>query len=236
MRAISPHAPYSVGDKLLTRSIEFSRQLRVPLAMHIAETESELELLANGRGEFRDLLKEFGIWSEGMFSGGLRAFDYLNRLASCPSALIIHGNYLDDEELQYVAQHPNLTLVYCPRTHAAFGHRKHPWLRLIELGGNVAIGTDSRASNPDLSLFAELQFLASQHPKMSHLELLKLGSINGRKALLCDDEPQQERANFTAIRLEHSESDGLHLNLFGKNCKVVGTMVRGEWLYLDLNS
>ena len=269
---LSPHAPYSVHPDIFRTAVEVANEFSRPVAMHLAETPAELELLADGTGEFRELLTEFGIWREGLFGGqtptgshfdsvtrsvsegnkGKRLLrspspsltsrvtnvsaiaqtplDYLKRLAACPRALVVHGNYLDDGELQFLAAHPQMTLVYCPRTHAAFGHREHPWRRLLELGGSVALGTDSRASNPDLSLFAELQFLAARHPDVSHIELLKLGSHSGRAALL-GDAADCDRADFCVVEWDATSSpDPVH-NLFAAGNKVVGTMIGGDWRF-----
>ena len=199
--------------------------------MHLAETEAELELLAEGTGEFRELLEEFGLWREGLFGGGKRPMQYLETLAEAPAPLIVHGNYLDDAELRFLAARPHMTLIYCPRTHAAFGHREHPWRRLLELGGSVAIGTDSRASNPDLSVFAELQFLAERHPDVSHLKLLELATTNGRRSLMgCDDETA-EPENFTVIRLSDPRFRDPQRDLFASENHVVGTMISGRWQF-----
>ena len=228
---LSPHAPYSVHPKLFRGAVELTRQSGRPLAMHLAETEAELELLAEGTGEFRELLEEFGLWREGLFGGGKRPMQYLETLAEAPAPLIVHGNYLDDAELRFLAARPHMTLIYCPRTHAAFGHREHPWRRLLELGGSVAIGTDSRASNPDLSVFAELQFLAERHPDVSHLKLLELATTNGRRSLMgCDDETA-EPENFTVIRLSDPRFRDPQRDLFASENHVVGTMISGRWQF-----
>jgi len=233
---LSPHAPYSVHPELLREATAVARRNSLPLAMHLAETESELELLAEGTGEFRELLEEFGLWREGLFGGGKRPMEYLESLAESPAPLIVHGNYLDEEELRFLAARPHMTLVYCPRTHAAFGHREHPWRRLRELGGSVAIGTDSRASNPDLSVFAELQFLAERHPDVSHLELLKLGTSNGRRALTnCIDEAAGP-ATFTAIRLSDPRFRDPARDLFAPENHVVGTMISGRWHFAPVGA
>ncbi len=226
---LSPHAPYSVHPELFRGAVELARQSGRPLAMHLAETEAELQLLADGTGEFRELLEEFGLWREGLFGGGKRPMQYLAVLAESPAPLIVHGNYLDDEELQFLAARPHMTLVYCPRTHAAFGHREHPWRRLCEGGGTVAIGTDSRASNPDLSVFAELQFLAERHPEVSHLALLKLATSNGRRALTGRDDEADQPANFTVIQLDDPRFRDPARDLFAPANHVVGTMISGRW-------
>ena len=158
-----------------------AQSANVPAAVHLAETEAERELLADGTGEFRTLLEEFGIWNPQLF-GGRTWSEFLEPLGELAHPLVIHGNYLDDDALRFLAQHPHMTLVYCPRTHAGFGHPPHPWRTLLTLGGSVALGTDSRASNPDLSLWAELQFLATRFPDASHLDLLSLATLSGARA------------------------------------------------------
>ena len=85
----------------------------------------------------------------------------LRMLADAPRALVIHGNYLDDEELAFLAANrERMSLVYCPRTHAYFEHPPYPLAKHLKLGVRVALGTDSRASNPDLDLLAEMRHVA----------------------------------------------------------------------------
>ena len=57
---LSPHAPYSVHPELLSAAIELSTTNRVPIAMHLAESREELELLRHGGGPLRALLEELG--------------------------------------------------------------------------------------------------------------------------------------------------------------------------------
>lgn len=180
---LSPHAPYSVHPELFHRLIDLARDRRAPVAMHLAETEAERELLRRSTGELVDLLRGFGVWRDGVIPSGTRPMDYLVRLAELDRALVVHGNYLDEDELEFLAARPQLTVVYCPRTHAFFGHDPHPWQRLIERGGSVALGTDSRASNPNLSLWEELQFLRRRHPEVDPALLLELGTLRGARAM-----------------------------------------------------
>ena len=230
VNGISPHAPYSTHLELVHEAVALARQTGCPLAMHVAETSAELEFLESRTGEFREMLTEFGIWNDDPTRFGCTAMDYLQILAESPRSLIIHGNYLTEVELQFLASNPNMTLVYCPRTHAAFGHSEHPWRHARELGIRIALGTDSRASNPDLSLFAELQFLAKTYPDISHLELLELGSTNGRQALGIEDSTV---ADFTLIRANELPLSNPTSELFSPFNTVAGTMIRGDWVWQD---
>lgn len=180
---ISPHAPYSVHPDLYQRLVALAATHKAPLAIHLAETRAELELLEHGTGDFVAMLQSFGVWSDGLIPRGSRPMDYLRPLADAPRALVIHGNYLAEDELDFLARHPQLALVYCPRTHHYFQHPPHPWRRLLERGGAVALGTDGRGSNPDLSLWRELQFLRRTTPDVPPATLLGLGTLRGARAL-----------------------------------------------------
>jgi cytosine/adenosine deaminase-related metal-dependent hydrolase len=180
---ISPHAPYSLHPELLSGLWELAADRQLPVAMHLAESRAELELLAEGTGPLVELLTGMGLWQRGLFPLHSRPMTYLRSLAELPRSLIIHGNYLDDDELAYVADHPRMSVVYCPRTHVAMQADPHPWQRMLALGVNVCLGTDSRASNPDLSIWEELRFLARQFPKLPVEMLLNLATTRTARAL-----------------------------------------------------
>ena len=181
---LSPHAPYTVHPELLRRACELSAARRVPLAMHLAESREELELLHAHEGPLVTLLQGLGAWQSPALPHGLRPLDYLRTLATAYRALAIHGNYLTDDEIAFAAAHRDrLSIVYCPRTHAYFGHEPYPLAKMLAAGVRVAVGTDSRASNPDLNLWSELQHIAARHSQLSPAEVLRLGTLAGAEAL-----------------------------------------------------
>lgn len=202
---LSPHAPYSVAPELLRRSVELAKRLNAPVAMHLAETREELEFLSQGSGEFVEMLKSFGAWPEGGLPLGRRPLDILQTLADAPRALVVHGNYLIDDEIDFIAARPQMSVVYCPRTHEFFGHEPHPWRQLLAKGANVAIGTDGKGSNPDLSLWNELVFLRERFPEVAPSTLLELGTLASARALGfeqdCGSITPGKRADFVVVSL-----------------------------------
>jgi len=184
---ISPHAPYTVHPELLTRLVALGAERQLPVAMHLAESREELQLLGENAGPFRTLLEQRSMWDGKIFAAGRKPLDYLQVLADAPRALVIHGNYLTLAEIQFLAQRrQSMSVVYCPRTHAYFEHGAYPLLAMLEQGVTVALGTDSRASNPDLSLLAEMRYVAQSHPGISPEQVLALGTTSGATALGLD--------------------------------------------------
>lgn len=183
-QGFSPHAPYTVSPKLLVALIWIARRFDWPVAMHLAESRDELELLSYGTGTFQALLDERGMWDPNAIPHGSRPLDYLRMLAEAPRALAIHGNYLDEEEIQFLASHRDrMSLVYCPRTHAYFFHPPYPLEQALAAGVRVALGTDSRASNPDLSLLEEMRHVSRTHPRINPQQVLRMGTLDAAEAL-----------------------------------------------------
>jgi cytosine/adenosine deaminase-related metal-dependent hydrolase len=96
-----------------------------------------------------------------------------------------------------------MSLVYCPRTHAYFAHRPYPLAELQACGVNVALGTDSRASNPDLDLLGEMRHVARTHKSIDAQVILRMGTLAGAIALGRDDRVGSlmpgKHANFIAL-------------------------------------
>jgi cytosine/adenosine deaminase-related metal-dependent hydrolase len=176
------------------------------MAMHLAESSEELELLRSGSGPFRALLEERSMWDEEAILRGSRPMHYLRMLADTPRALIIHGNYLENDEWDFIAaQMHKMSVVHCPRTHAYFRHPPFPVTRLLASGVRVALGTDSRASNPDLNLLAEIRQVARLFPTLDPEIVLRMGTLNGAEALgrakLVGSISPGKLANLVAVRL-----------------------------------
>jgi cytosine/adenosine deaminase-related metal-dependent hydrolase len=224
VRGISPHAPYSVHPRLFERLVALAAERRAPLTIHLAETEAELQLLREGQGELVDLLSGLGVWRDGIVPLGTRPFDFLRPLAALERVIVAHGNYLDDEELDFVAARRNMAVAYCPRTHAYFGHSDHPWQKLLARGGLVAIGTDGRCSNPDLCVWNELLFLHARFPQCDPAILLQMGTRNGARALGMEAELGTLEAGKTAraavVRLGQIGSDDPYTELFHPESRV----------------
>ncbi|MEZ6144370.1 MAG: amidohydrolase family protein [Planctomycetaceae bacterium] len=239
IRGLSPHAPYSLSEEFFRQLIDLAVERESPVAMHLAETHEELELLQQGTGLLAKMLKDFGVWRDRFWMPGGSVGAYLEELSRARQALVVHGNYLTNEEIEFLATQPQMTVVYCPRTHHFFGHRNHPWQRLLERGVNVALGTDSRASNPDLNLWAELRFLTKRHPEVPQSTLLELATVNGARALRVSEETGTltagKRADLAVIRLQPPASGRMaekdSIQLISAENDVIATMRGGRWLH-----
>jgi aminodeoxyfutalosine deaminase len=232
VRGLSPHAPYTVRPELFEAIVETAAEHDLPVAFHLAESREELSLLADGNGPLPDLMRGMGVWDDKAIPRGTRPLDYLRSLARLRRALVVHGNYLDDEEIAYLAAHAEqLTTVYCPRTHAYFGHEPHPLPRLLAAGARVALGTDGRCTNPDLDLLAEMRQVARALPEMSRERIVRLGTVDGAAALgvtaQCGSLVARKRADFVAVSVP-SSTDDPYTAMLDPGARVVATFYAGR--------
>ncbi len=223
---LAPHAPYSVHPSLLTTVVEISAAERAPVAMHLAESAEELELLRHGTGPMRNLLEELGAGDAAAIPGGSRPIDYLRLLAKADRALVIHGNYLDGEEIALLAASAaRMAAVYCPRSHDWFAHRAYPLQQMLAAGVLVALGTDGRGSSPDLSILAEMRFAAGGHPGVRYGVILTMGTLAGARALGREREAGSlepgKRADLAVVALPDRDAADPHELLFESDGPVV---------------
>ena len=180
----SPHAPYSVHFPTIVAATK-TLPPTTPIAMHVAESRDELQWLEHRQGAFGEAFARLGLDSEAVPPSIMVSIELLARFRH---SLLIHGNYLNSAQIQRVATAPNIAVVYCPRTHRHFDHAPYPLQALRDAGISVILGTDSRASNPSLSLWDEVHEAARRHPQRDPSEWLRSVTLDAARALGIDDD------------------------------------------------
>lgn len=180
---ISPHAPYSIEPAGYARCLELARAGGMRLATHLAESPDEARFLAEHTGSFRKLWQFLDAWDDAVprFARGPIRFARSIGLLDAPT-LLAHVNYCDDDELSVLAA-GGASVVYCPRTHNYFAHPPHRWRDMLAAGVNVAVGTDSLASTPDLNVVDDLRLLRRIAPEVPAADLWRLVTTRAARAL-----------------------------------------------------
>lgn len=221
--AVSPHAPYSVNHEYACAQLIMGNA-----AIHLAESPGEVELLLSRTGPFVAFLQELGVWSPSAFTAGLTDF-VPGHLRTGPPVLYVHCNYTPPE----LPFSPGHTVVYCPRTHAAFGHPPHPFRGMLARGVRVCLATDSLASNPDLDVLAEARFVHARAPDIPANLLLRMVTLAGAEALgwadQCGSLEMGKSADLVAVPLPAGSAADPHELLLGGDCGPRRTLFRGRW-------
>jgi len=229
---LAPHAPFTASENVYRRCDEIARREKVLLTTHLAESHEEMSLFRDASGPLYDFLKEIGRDMNdcgeqtpfGQFVGRLRD-------ASLPDWLLVHLNEVLDGDLRALAkQSTKSNVVHCPRSHAYFRHSPFQFEKFRELGFNVCLGTDSLASNEDLSLFAEMRAFQKEFPNVSPEELLKLVTVNSAYALHQENALGKIRSEFVAdlIAVPYARSTSVFDELVAFDRPVSWSMIGGQ--------
>jgi len=139
--ALAPHAIYTVSEESLRWIGELSAERRLPVQIHLSETEKEVQdCLAEHRERPAHYLDRLGLLSE--------------------RTILAHGVWLDPEELALVAER-GATVVSNPAANmklAVGGVFPYPAAKAA--GVAVGLGTDGAGSNDSLDLLADLKLFA----------------------------------------------------------------------------
>jgi 5-methylthioadenosine/S-adenosylhomocysteine deaminase len=241
---ISPHAPYTVSDELYTLTAALAREQDLPVAVHAAEAEAETQLVVSGEGPFAANLRTRDIATPVRARSVVALLEATGILELRP--LVIHAIRVDREDMVMLAR-AGASVAHCPTANARLGHGIAPVVELREAGVNVALGTDSVASNNRLDLLEEARTAhllqrarLTSASALPAAELLELATLAGARALGLEQaigslEPGKD-ADLCAVR-----TDRPHLcplvdpiaTLFhaARGSDVVLAMVRGRVLY-----
>lgn len=195
------HAPYTVSDDSFRRIAIISAEMQACIQVHLHETEKEVEDAKelDGRRPIRRLYE----------------LDVITPLTQC-----VHMTTLEDEDIE-ILQKSGAHVVHCPESNLKLASGLCPVARLLDAGVNVALGTDSCASNNDLDMFGEMhtaallgKAVAKDASVLNAHQVLRIATINGARALNIDEQTGSlevgKSADFIALALDPMDQSPLY--------------------------
>jgi len=184
---ISPHAPYTVSDDLFRAAAAMAREQRLPMAIHLAESDMEQRLVVEAAGPFADGLRRRGIPVAPRATSPVQLLRRLHVLDAAP--LLIHCVRVDALDIETIAASAS-PVAHCPASNAKLGHGIAPLSEMLAAGITVGLGSDSMASNNRMDILEEARLaLLGQRARLgssetpSATDVLELATIGGAKAL-----------------------------------------------------
>lgn len=241
---ISPHAPYTVSGALYRRAALLASARGLDLALHVAESQAERELVESGSGYFAEALARRGIE---VSAQGRSTIGYLEDLGVLPAGpLLIHCVTASKDDLALMASR-GARIAHCPKSNAKLGHGIAPLDAARRARVITGLGTDSVGSNNTFDLIEEARFAAllqrAAHADASIFpaeEMLRMMTIEGARALRLDAVTGSleagKQADLIAIDLGKphlaSASDPATTIVYSASGRdVIFTMVAGRTLY-----
>lgn len=159
--ALAVHAPYSVSAELMRKIKAFNNGVGAVTSIHLAETTDEVEFVMAGTGRMVDLLNyRVGKWE--FTAPGVSPVKYVDSIGMLDEkTLCVHCVFVDEEDIRILKESGSAAAV-CVRSNLELSGEVPPVGEFVKNGVKILIGTDSRASSPDLDMFSELASFYSQ--------------------------------------------------------------------------
>ena len=167
---ISIHSEYLTDEDFCRRLSAANKELNRPLHVHVSETRKEHEecILRHGKTPIAYLA------STGLLDNGGYA---------------AHCVWCTDDDFRIMAD-KGVSLIHNPTSNMKLGSGLARIPRAMEIGVNVALGTDGCASNDNLDMFEEMHVASLIHKGFNQdptvlgaWDLIEMATLNGAKAI-----------------------------------------------------
>ena len=166
--SIVPHAPYSVSPQLFRLINDFHDNNIITI--HNQETAAENELFKNKEGEFLEMYEKMNIdisFFESSRKSSLQT--YLPKLSQYQSLILVHNVCTNEGDIQFQKQQTTNNkqqtfYCLCPNANLYISNTLPDANLFIQQNCNIVLGTDSLASNHQLSILEEIKTLHKNFP------------------------------------------------------------------------
>ncbi len=227
--AVNVHSIYTNDKETISRAAEMSKRYDVPFHIHCSETREEAFGCKKEHGKLPiELLDDLGaLWEK---------------------SLLVHLGWASSWEFRRM-QERGASAVHCPSSNLKLGTGGFfPMKDLLAQGLRVGLGTDSAASNNSLDMFREMKEAALVQKgqywdpaAVKAMDVLKAATVTGNSILGTQGGTIEKgmQADIVMVDIDPVlfplRKDTLPSALvYSANGHLVrGTMVGGDWVYLD---
>ena len=228
--SIAPHAPYSTDIAVMNRVARWADDHPdVPVQIHLAEMDSEMEWCAKNHG--------------------LRPVEVVEKAGLLRKGLICaHCLHVSDSDIEKMA-HAQVCVAHNARSNAKAGRGIAPVEAMRAAGIPVGVATDGPMSGNTLDLFSQFapvtmfqKLLGHSRKPMPAREVIRMATIEGAKVLGMDGrigslEPGKQadliRIDVSAARMQPIYDHYATLVFSAMPVDVRDVMVAGTWLMRD---
>jgi cytosine/adenosine deaminase-related metal-dependent hydrolase len=180
--SLVPHSAYSMSLTLLRLLKDKSLNNKIT-SIHFMETDGEQTFLKNQTGPLMSSYKRSGLIPARMETSKSHSDVVLNEITKSGNLVLVHNTFVDRITVREIKERSNLFWCLCPNSNIFIENKIPPLKMLIEEGCEIVIGTDSLASNTNLSILEELKTLQFNFPEILIEDLVAWATKNGAKAL-----------------------------------------------------
>lgn len=183
--SLAPHAPYSASLELITQITDFCKIQQKPTSIHNQESEAENDFFKYKTADYLrlyDTLKipidYFNATSKSSLQSVIESFN------KDVNTLLVHNTFTNKQDIEIAQKiHSKLFWCLCPNANL-YIENTLPNISLLNSSNcALTIGTDSLASNSQLSIIDEINCILNHQPHIPLVTLLKAATYNGAQFL-----------------------------------------------------
>lgn len=184
--SIAPHAPYSVTRELMELITSYPGNHL--LTIHNQESEEENKWFRNKEGGFRELYAKMNIDTRFFEPSGKSSLQtWLPWIPGDKQLILVHNVHSSEADIIFAKDSgKRVHWCLCPNANEYISVQSPPVDLLIKHQQEIVLGTDSLASNHQLSILEEINTIRRQWPEIQPETLLRWATSNGAKALQMD--------------------------------------------------
>ncbi|MBK9636427.1 MAG: amidohydrolase family protein [Bacteroidetes bacterium] len=178
--SLTPHAPYSCPTELLDLLFK-NVNANDPITIHMQESMDELQFCKDKSGPLADFFNDSGIsFADFVPFGEVSPLQKLLPLFPQNKLQLVHNTYTTEKEIQQANSiHPNLFWCVCIGANLFINNKVPPVDLMYKNNCTITIGTDSLASNTQLSILEEVKCIHKHFPSIPFEVLVKAATANG---------------------------------------------------------
>lgn len=179
--SVTAHGPCSTPQDLLVLIKNRCRKYNQLFSIHTAESSDEMEFVRHSSGPFEALIAKRGAGS--LFDFGTHPDEtpvgYLDRLDLLDEkTLLVHCVHVSHDDMEIVARR-GAGVCLCPGSNNYLAVGDAPVKKMLESNINIGIGTDSKSSNRETSIWNEMAILSQPPYSLPPTQILMMATIGG---------------------------------------------------------
>ncbi len=183
--SLAPHAPYSASLELIKKIAGDCFNLNQPTTIHNQESKAENDFFNSKSGDYLRLYETINIpieYFKATKKSSLQTI--ISSFNKDVNTLLVHNTFTNKDDIEIVQKiHPHLNWCLCPNANLYIENTLPNVSLLHSTNCLLTLGTDSLASNLQLSIIDEINTILKYQPAISIEVLLQAATYNGAQFL-----------------------------------------------------
>lgn len=183
-KSLVPHAPYSVSQSMF-KQLSGTGDYTTSVSIHHQETMAENQFMFNKTGALMEFYKNLNLSLDVFYPiGAMSSRQIVDQMNARRRTLLVHNTMSTPQDIQTIQDwNPSTFWVTCPNANLYIENRLPFYKYFMDQHAAVCIGTDSLASNWQLSVLEEMKTIQRYQSYVPWDEMLRWATLNGARAL-----------------------------------------------------